>query len=115
LISRSASAGQAMYGPHTPYYPCKGRTGRARKGATMDAPIVVCGLGRMGWRLLAHLQAAGLPVVVIDNACRPDDPRLGGARLVSGDFRRRENLEAAGVPRARGVLIVTNDDLVNIA
>jgi Trk K+ transport system NAD-binding subunit len=81
----------------------------------MDAPIVLCGLGRMGWRLLAHLQAAGLPVVVIDNACRPDDPRLNGARLVPGDFRRRENLEAAGVPRARGVLIVTNDDLVNIA
>jgi Trk K+ transport system NAD-binding subunit len=81
----------------------------------MDAPIVLCGLGRMGWRLLAHLRAAGLPVVVIDNACRPDDPRLNGARIIVGDFRRRENLEAAGVPRARGVLIVTNDDLVNIA
>ena len=81
----------------------------------MEAPIILCGLGRMGWRVLAHLQAAGLPVVVVDTGCRSEDARLNGARVVAGDCRLRENLTAAGVAQARGVLILTADDLVNIA
>ncbi|HVS39461.1 MAG TPA: NAD-binding protein [Gemmataceae bacterium] len=80
----------------------------------MKGPIVLCGLGRMGSRILETLREANLPVVVVDNACRPNDPRLGGARLVSGDCRRREVLEAAGVADCGGVLILTNDDLLNV-
>lgn len=81
----------------------------------MDRPIVVCGLGRMGTRILEYLRAACLPVVVIDNRCSADDPRLQGMRLVFGDCRQRNVLEAADVANARGVLILTNDDLVNIS
>ena len=66
----------------------------------MDRPFVLCGLGRMGARVLEHLHKAGLPVVVIDTVCKPDDPRLAGARLVRGDCRRREVLEEAGVADA---------------
>lgn len=80
----------------------------------MERPIVLCGLGRMGARVLEYLRAAGLPVVVIDTVCKPDDPRLAGARVVCGDCRRREVLEQAGVADARGVLILTNDDLLNV-
>jgi Trk K+ transport system NAD-binding subunit len=82
---------------------------------TMDQPFILCGLGRIGWRVLDHLRAAGLSVVVIDTNCAPDDHRLERVRLVKGDCRRRELLEEAGVARARGVLIMTNDDLVNIS
>ncbi len=81
----------------------------------MDRPIVLCGLGRMGSRVLDYLLAAGMPVVIIDTVCKPDDPRLRGARLVSGDCRRREVLEQAGVAGASGVLILTNDDLLNVS
>ncbi len=81
----------------------------------MEAPIVLCGLGRLGTRILSFLQAANLPVVVIDNRCRAVDERLQGARLVSGDCRQLAILESAGVAKARGVLILTNDDLVNIS
>ncbi len=80
----------------------------------MSKPIILCGLGRVGWRVLEYLQAANLPVVAVDNVCAPDDPRLRGARFVKGDFRRREVLEAAGVRHAGGVLVVTSDDLVNV-
>src|SRR4051812_47095327 len=80
----------------------------------MDRPIIVCGLGRMGARVLDYLLAAGMPVVVIDTVCKPDDPRLGKARLIQGDCRRREHLLAAGIAEARGVLILTADDLLNI-
>jgi Trk K+ transport system NAD-binding subunit len=80
----------------------------------MNKPVVLCGLGKMGSRVLEYLQAAGLPVVVVDTNCRPDDPRLRGARLVSGDCRRRDVLEQAGTAQARGVLILTSDDLISI-
>lgn len=83
----------------------------------MDArqPIILCGLGRVGGRVLEYLRAAGLPVVVIDTTCAADAPRLQGARLVGGDCRQREVLEQAGVNQARGVLLLTSDDLVNIS
>src|SRR5437763_9334829 len=80
----------------------------------MDRPIVLCGLGRMGARVLEYLRAAGMPTVVVDNTCPADDPRLQGVRLVAGDCRRREVLERAGVASARGVLVLTSDDLLNI-
>src|SRR4051794_1290152 len=80
----------------------------------MERPIVLCGLGRMGARVLEYLRAAHLPAVVIDTVCKADDPRLAGAKLISGDCRRREVLQSAGVADARGVLILTNDDLLNI-
>lgn len=81
----------------------------------MDQPVILCGLGRVGWRVLEYLRAANLPVVVIDNRCAPDDPRLKGARLLKGDCRQQQMLEQAGVAQARGVLILTSDDLVNIS
>jgi Trk K+ transport system NAD-binding subunit len=79
------------------------------------ASFVLCGLGRTGSRVLYYLREAGLPVVVVDNRCRADEPRLHGARLVSGDCRDRETLQAAGVAGARGVLVMTDDDLVNVS
>jgi Trk K+ transport system NAD-binding subunit len=83
--------------------------------ARMTQPVILCGLGRVGSRVLDYLRAAGVPVVVVDNHCAPGDPRLGDARLVQGDCRRREVLEEAGVAEARGVLILTSDDLINIS
>jgi Trk K+ transport system NAD-binding subunit len=81
----------------------------------MDQPVILCGLGRVGWRVLEYLRAGGLPVVVIDTRCAADDPRLAGVRLVRGDCRQREVLLEAGVTGADGVVIVTSDDLVNIS
>src|SRR5260370_650356 len=81
----------------------------------MEQPFILCGLGRIGWRVLDYLRATGHPVVVIDTHCQPADPRLGEVRLVKGDCRQQQVLEDAGVMQARGVLIMTNDDLVNIS
>jgi Trk K+ transport system NAD-binding subunit len=81
----------------------------------MEQPIILCGLGRVGSRVLEYLRTAGLPVVVVDTRCTADDPALAGVRVVRGDCQRREVLEEAGVAGAAGVLIVTSDDLVNIS
>jgi Trk K+ transport system NAD-binding subunit len=82
---------------------------------TMDNHIILCGLGRIGARVLQHLRAAGTSVVVIDNRCTAGDPRLLGVEFVHGDCRQQEVLEKAALDRARGVLILTSDDLVSIS
>lgn len=81
----------------------------------MNQPVVVCGLGRVGWTVLEYLRLAHLHVVAIDQRCDPADPRLDGVRLIRGDCRQKGIIEAAGIDRARGVLILTSDDLTNIS
>src|SRR6266852_968414 len=81
----------------------------------MNQPIILCGLGRIGGKVLEFLRTAGLPVVVIDTQCQEKDPRVEGTRLIRGDFRRPEVLAQAGLEQARGVIILTSDDLVNIS
>jgi len=81
----------------------------------MNRPVVLCGLGRVGWRVLDSLRAAGLRTIVIDLHTAADDPRLAGVTVFKGDCRRVELLEQAGVKDAQAVVIVTSDDLVNIS
>src|SRR5260370_14033382 len=81
----------------------------------MEQHIILCGLGRIGWRVLDYLGASGTPVVAVDSRCAPGDRRLQGVPLVQGDCRQQEVLEKAGVGRARGVLILTSDDIVSIS
>jgi Trk K+ transport system NAD-binding subunit len=81
----------------------------------MEQHYILCGLGRVGWHVFEYLRAAGLPVVVVDTECKADDSRLGGARLVSGNCQRKEVLEEAGIDKARGVLLMVDDDLANIS
>ncbi len=81
----------------------------------MNQPVVLCGLGQVGRRVLEYLHAAGIPVVVIDNRCQPEELRLDNVRLIQGDFRQPDVLAQADLSRARGVLILTSDDLVNIS
>jgi Trk K+ transport system NAD-binding subunit len=82
-------------------------------GSAAVQPVIVCGLGKVGWRVLDYLRATGLAVVAIDQHCAADDPRLAGVRFLQGDFRDPALLEKAGVQMARGVLVITSDDLVN--
>ncbi|MGF1579093.1 MAG: potassium channel family protein [Gemmataceae bacterium] len=81
----------------------------------MDRTILLCGLGRVGWRVLNYLQNAGFAVVIIDTEASPNDKRLEGVRLIKGDCRQEELLHEAGVEHARGVIIVTNDDFLNVS
>ena len=81
----------------------------------MDGPVLLCGLGRVGWRVLDCLRTAGVPVVVVDTVADPADPRLAGVRVIRADCRDGAVLTDAGVREARGVIVVTSDDLVNIS
>jgi CPA2 family monovalent cation:H+ antiporter-2 len=68
--------------------------------------VIVCGYGRSGQSLARLLEAEKVPFIALD-----DDPRRvnaaaqAGDRVVFGDASRAEVLMAAGVHRARAVVI----------
>jgi len=79
--------------------------------------IVVCGLGRLGIRVMEELISAGVPVVGIEKA---EDGRFLpqarslGAPIIVGDMKDDAVLVGAGIARARGVVVATNDDMGNL-
>lgn len=81
----------------------------------MERPVLLCGMGRVGWRILDHLRAARLAVTVVDLHADALDPRLESVTFIRGDCRRPDALERAGVRDCGGAIIVTSDDLVNVA
>lgn len=79
--------------------------------------IVVCGLGRTGYRVVKELIGLGEEVIGIehdksgqflDAIYRLDVP------ILLGDARQRETLEKAGVQHASAIVICTQDDLTNL-
>jgi Trk K+ transport system NAD-binding subunit len=79
----------------------------------MQRPVIVCGLGRVGRRVLEYLRAAQLPAVVIDTKLDVASLPPGVPGIV-GDCRQPAVLQEAGIADAGGVLVCTSDDLVNI-
>lgn len=79
----------------------------------MDRPVILCGVGKVGQRVLECLCCDPVRVVVVDLAPPADLP--DGVRVVAGDCRQAAVLEAAGVRTAAGVIVCTSNDLVNLA
>lgn len=84
--------------------------------ATVERPIVVCGLGRVGYRIASQLLDLGQPVVGVDIVASPLITMLieRGMPCIIGDIHDKEMLRRAGVSRAQTVIACTNQDLVNI-
>ncbi len=94
----------------------RGQAWQEALAATVERPIVVCGLGRVGYRVANQLLDMGQPVIGIDTAMSPLVTILieRGMPCILGDVHDKEVLRRAGVPRAQAVLACTNQDLVNI-
>jgi Trk K+ transport system NAD-binding subunit len=79
--------------------------------------VVVCGVGRLGIRVLEELVSAGVPVVGIekeeDARFLPQARQLGAPILV-GNMKDDAMLVSAGIAHARAVVIATNDDMGNL-
>jgi len=85
--------------------------------STYSDHIVLCGLGRIGWRILEQLQRTHEEVVVIekDPECRfVKDARSMGVPVVIADPTRDAVLESVGVAKARTIIISTDDDMANL-
>ncbi len=79
--------------------------------------IILCGLGRVGYRILERLLEWHLDVVVIEKSENsPFAARMQhlGVPLLMFDARQEESLALAGIKHARTLIIATNDDLANV-
>lgn len=79
-------------------------------GFTLDEHVILCGYGRTGGRIAEFLAAEGIPFLALDidpqQLKRPVPP---GGKLVFGSADRSEVLQAAGLARARAVVIAYPD------
>lgn len=79
--------------------------------------LIVCGVGHVGYRVAELLRQIGEPFVILSRqvpAEWADIMREGSTPYIIGDARAESCLREAGIATAKGILIVTGDDLVNI-
>jgi CPA2 family monovalent cation:H+ antiporter-2 len=79
-------------------------------GFALDRHVILCGYGRTGGRIAEFLAAEGIPFLALDidpqQLKRPVPP---GGKLVFGSADRSEVLVAAGLARARAVVVAYPD------
>jgi voltage-gated potassium channel len=76
---------------------------------------IVCGYGQMGQIIADRLHENRIPVVIIES----DESLMGRLReknfvYLSGDAKEEENLVAAGIHRAKGLVTVVSNDSENV-
>lgn len=79
--------------------------------------VVLCGLGRVGLRILQQLQKLGEDVVALEK--NPDNPNLTYARksgipVLIGGGREEGILNDLNVSQAKSIILATDDDLANL-
>ena len=76
----------------------------------MDNHVIICGYGRTGERVARFLASEGIPYVALDlSPARVRQPAGPEGAVVFGNADRPEVLKAAGLSRARGVVIAYPD------
>ncbi len=83
---------------------------------SMKDHIIVCGLGRVGYRVAEVLWRLGEAVTVITEPTREEwvsTVRERGAEVLIGDARTEDRLLEAGILTARAIIATTSNDLVN--
>ena len=82
----------------------------AVQSMTSEAFIIVCGYGRSGKTLTRFMAQEGIRFIALDlDPRRVQEASVAGERVVYGDASRREVLLAAGLMRAK-TLVITYDD-----
>lgn len=80
----------------------------ARTMARQDH-VIVCGYGRSGQNLVRLLEAEDIAFLALDNDPQRVREAAGGGNVAYGDSSRRETLVAAGLMKARAVVITFAD------
>jgi voltage-gated potassium channel len=77
--------------------------------------FIICGYGRVGRQVADEFRAAGVAFVVLDhseeavNAAQEHDELL-----ILGDATEDDDLQKAGIGRARGIVVASDDDADNL-
>ena len=85
--------------------------------STMRGHVIVCGLGRVGYRIVSRLAASGYRVVVIEQDFTGEFVNRTierGIPVIQGDAREASVQRKAEVRRARAVVACIDGDLINL-
>jgi Trk K+ transport system NAD-binding subunit len=111
------SAGAANLGVKLFNKSARGQDWEVALASTYSDHVIVCGLGKLGYRVTLLLQEFGQSVVAIErDADRYFIPlaRERDVPVIIGDARQREVLRKAGIERASAVVCSTQDELANL-
>ncbi|WP_440996576.1 monovalent cation:proton antiporter-2 (CPA2) family protein [Arhodomonas sp. SL1] len=82
----------------------------AEQAASLRDHVLIGGYGRTGQNVARFLEEEGIPYLALDlDPARVREAQAAGERVHFGDSARQEILEAAGVSRARMVVLTYND------
>lgn len=85
--------------------------------STYREHVIIVGLGRIGYRVMTLLRETGYEVVVIERDWQSEFVSAALQRrvpVVLGDARQADILAQARLSQARGLIVTTSDDLLNI-
>lgn len=85
--------------------------------STFNKHTILVGLGHLGFRVIKHLHELEEPVVVIDLNPRPElvaAVQELDVPVIQGDASLQSCLEAAGIRKARTIILCTQDDTLNL-
>ncbi len=111
------SAGAANLGVKLFNKSARGQDWEVALASTYSDHVIVCGLGKLGYRVTMQLLEFGQSVVAIERDT--DKYFIALARehdvpVILGDARQRAILRKAGVERASAVVCSTQDELANL-
>ncbi len=85
--------------------------------STYEKHIIICGLGRVAYRVMLQLIESGHDVVVVEQDWKRDfvrDALKLRVPVINGDARDSDILKQAGLLRASALITGTSNDLLNI-
>jgi voltage-gated potassium channel len=95
----------------------RGQKWQVAIASTYRGHVIVCGLGKLGYRVVLELQKFGREVVGVE--LNPDGRFVAKLQalnvpVIIADARREEDLIKAGVERADAIIPCTDDELTNL-
>jgi voltage-gated potassium channel len=88
---------------------------RQRTIESLRDHFIICGYGRVGRRVAEEMRASGARYVVVDRSeDAVDAAHEHGDLLIEGDATHDDQLEKAGLGRARGLVVASDDDADNL-
>lgn len=87
------------------------------EASTLRNHVVLCGLGRVGYRIARELIAAKEAVVVIEKKADSmfvEELQDIDVPVLIGEARLKKNLQLANLEQARAIILATDDDLTNL-
>jgi voltage-gated potassium channel len=92
-----------------------GERRRHREMSKLQDHFIICGVGRVGSRIVRELQRTGVRFIAIESdAAKVEALRESGAHVLVGDATLEETLREAGVERAAGLAACLPDDADNV-